>query len=202
MYRYVYNDKLTPVASQIGLNNKVFFKGGGNLHLENLFFIGSNSTASASELTLNNLKPYMPVKLVGSNTYGKPVGFFTFSIYAHDAMGNEKYLADLYAINFETRNANNDGGYFTGLVPDVVAADYVNIPWGDNNDDHLAKIFKYISTGSYSRVSAAERMAAEPSLRLTIPASIHPLRFDGMVDYRISNRIKGSIEAGLRRAVQ
>ena len=199
MYQYKYNDKLTAMASQIGLEDKVLFAGGGSLQLDNVFFIGSNNTASASELTLNNLKPYMNVKLVGDTTYGKPVGFFTFHITDFDSTHKEKDLADLYAINFETRNANGDGGYFTGLVPDAAAVDFVNVPWGNVKDDNLVKIFKYISTGSFSRISATERMTKDPSLRLTIPSSIHPLRFNGMVDYRISNQLKGTINQNLRR---
>jgi C-terminal processing protease CtpA/Prc len=199
MYRYIYNDKLTASAAKIGLDNKVFFTGGGSLQLDHVFFIGSSSTASASELTLNNLKPYMDVKLVGDTTYGKPVGFFTFNITDHDAHGNEQALADLYAINFETRNADNQGGYFTGLVPDATADDYVNMPWGSMADDNLVKIFKYISNGSFDRTSSSARMAKDPSLRKSIPSAIRSLRFDGMVDYRISNQIKSTINKSLRR---
>lgn len=202
MYHYLYNDKLTPIASQIGLDNTVKFKGGGGLQLQNVFFIGSSHTASASELTLNNLKPYMNVKLVGDTTYGKPVGFFSFHITDFDSTGKEKFLADLYAINFETRNANNQGGYFNGLVPDALAVDYVNVPWGNVADDHLEKIFKYISSGSFSRISAKERMAADPSLRLSMPGTIRSLRFDGMVDYRISNQMKKINSSTLRKKMK
>ncbi len=194
MYRYLYNDKLTARSGEIGLDTKVLFNGGGSLQLDHVFFIGRSGTASASELTLNNLKPYMNVKLIGDTTYGKPVGFFTFHISDHDANGKPKDLADLYAINFETRNANNQGGYFTGLIPDALATDFVDLAWGDMKDDHLQKIFKYISTGSYERLSARERMAKDPSLRMSIPSGIPPLRFNGMVDYRISNQIKKSIK--------
>ncbi|HEY9343293.1 MAG TPA: S41 family peptidase, partial [Hanamia sp.] len=150
MYHYLYNDKL---AADIGPDNKVFFKEGGSLQLNPVFFIGSSNTASASELTLNNLKPYMNVQLIGDTTYGKPVGFFPFNITIHDVNGKEKNLADLYAINFETRNANNEGGYFNGLIPDAIATDFVDLAWGDPQDDHLQKIFKYISTGVYERIS-------------------------------------------------
>ncbi|MDQ2718612.1 MAG: S41 family peptidase [Bacteroidota bacterium] len=201
-YHYLYNDKLTAVASQIGLQNQVLWSGGGSLQLENVFFIGSSHTASASELTYNILRPYMNVKLVGDTTYGKPVGFFSFHITDFDSVSHkEKALADLYAINFETRNANNQGGYFTGLIPDALAIDYVNVPWGNPKDDHLMKIFKYISSGSFSRMSHIERMAADPSLRMSIPVSIHPLRFNGMVDYRISNQLKGAINQNLKRRI-
>jgi len=199
MYHYLYNDKLTTMQSQVGLEDKVLFPGGGNLQLNNVFFIGSGNTASASELTLNNLKPYMNVKLVGDTTYGKPVGFFSFHITDFDSTGKEKDLADLYAINFETRNANNEGGYFNGLIPDAIAYDYINVPWGNPADDHLIKIFKYISTGSFSRISPQARMAADPTLRLAISSTSYPLRFDGMVDYRISNQLKGVINQNLRK---
>ncbi len=199
MYHYLYNDKLTAVQSQIGLQSKVIFTAGGSLNLDHVFFIGSGNTASASELTINNLKPYMDVKLVGDTTYGKPVGFFTFHITDFPNGGAEKALADLYAINFETRNANNQGGYYDGLIPDAKAVDFVNIPWGNPGDDNLQKIFNYISTGVYGRKSASERMAANSSLRLSLPSTIHPLRFNGMVDYRISGQLKGIINKSLRR---
>lgn len=199
MYHYLYNDRLTDMASEIGLEKQVFFNGGGSLNLTNVFFIGSSHTASASELTLNNLKPYMTVKLVGDTTYGKPVGFFSFHITKFDANGKEKDLADLYAINFETRNAKNEGSYFNGIVPDAPAYDYINVPWGNKSDDHLVKIFKYISSGSFSRTTPQERMAADPSLRLSIPQTRHSLRFDGMVDYRISHQLKSTIQQNLRR---
>ncbi len=200
MYHYLYNDKLTAVASQAGLENKVFFTGGGSLNLTHVFFIGSSHTASASELTINNLKPYMNVKLVGDTTYGKPVGFFSFHLYDFPNGGTQKKdLADLYAINFETRNALDKGGYFDGLIPDQQANDYINVPWGDPQDDNLAKIFKYISTGTFGRATSSERMALDNSLRLSIPSTIYPLRFNGMVDYGISNRFESAIKK-LRKA--
>jgi carboxyl-terminal processing protease len=195
MYHYLYNDKLTAGESQVGLQDKVLFKGGGSLNLEHVFFIGTSHTASASELTVNVLKPYMDVKLVGDTTYGKPVGFFSFHITDYPNGGStEKFLADLYAINFETRNANNEGGYFNGMIPNVLASDFVDLPWGDPNDENLSKIFSYISTGTYGRVSTTERMMQNKSLRLSIPSTIHSLRFNGMVDYKRSNEFSIAIK--------
>jgi carboxyl-terminal processing protease len=200
MYKYLYNDKLTAMADEIGLQDQVLFNGGGSLNLEHVFFIGTSGTASASELTINNLKPYMDVKLVGDTTYGKPVGFFTFHITDFPNGGAEKDLADLYAINFETRNAQGKGEYFNGMIPDALAGDFIGVPWGDKeNDENLSKIFSYISNGSFNRISTAQRMAANKSLRLSIPSTIHPLRFNGMVDYRISNQLKSTINKTLRR---
>ncbi len=195
MYHYLYNDKLTAMESQVGLQDKVLFQNGGSLNLDHVFFIGTGSTASASELTINNLRPYMDVKLVGDTTYGKPVGFFGFHLTDFPNGGStEKFLADLYAINFETRNANNEGGYFNGMTPDASAVDYVDLPWGDPNDDNLLQIFNYISTGSYGRVAPALRMAQNKTLRLAMPQTIHPLRFNGMVDYKLGNSFEAAIK--------
>ena len=189
MYQYLYNNKLTARANEIGLEKTVNFKGGGSLQLDNVFFIGSENTASASELTLNNLKPYMNVKLIGDTTYGKPVGFFTFTITDFDAQGREKFLADLYAINFETRNANNEGGYYNGLIPDALANDYVGIAWGSPNDDHLNKIFNYLRTGNYGRHTPGFRDAKSKEVKIPLRTTLKPMRFNGMVDYRVSDQI-------------
>ncbi|MEO9021538.1 MAG: S41 family peptidase [Ginsengibacter sp.] len=199
MYHYLYNNKMTANVSD--LPNKVLFSTTGSLNLDNIFFIGGSGTASASELTINNLKPYMSVKLVGKTTYGKPVGFFTFHL-SDFPNGIEKDLADLYAINFETKNANNQGGYFTGLTPDADATDFVNVPWGDNkNDDNLTKIFSYISTGTFPRISAQERMSKDRSLRMNMSVkSIPALRFNGMVSERVSEKMKPIINKRLGRA--
>lgn len=197
MYRYLYNDKLTANRANRGLSDKIFFKNGGGLNLQKVFFIGSDGTASASELTINNLRPYMDVKLVGDTTYGKPVGFFSFNISVYHN-GIEKNLADLYAINFETRNALNQGGYFHGMIPDALAADFVGVPWGDVRDDHLDKIFNYISTGSYGRMTARQKMDNDKTLKKSMPETIHPLRFNGMVDKRSSQILQKQIDERLR----
>ena len=71
MMKQQYNDKYTQQ------NSTTTFKKIGTLNLNRVFFIVSNNSASASELLINNLKPYMDVKVVGPNaTYGKPVGYF------------------------------------------------------------------------------------------------------------------------------
>lgn len=190
MYQYSYNDKLSTVTSQLGLDNKVYFTGGGSLHLDHVFFIVSRETASASELTLNNLKPYMDVKLVGDTTYGKPVGFIDYTIHDYPN-GQQKYLADLYAIDFATKNANGLGDYYNGIVPDEEAYDYIDVPWGSTQDDNLSKIFNYIQTGSFARSYSSQRLVNQAHFLRTspeIPVLSH--RFNGMIDYRLSKQIQ------------
>ena len=93
-------------------SNTVNFSKKGNLtNVTKVVFVVSGNTASASELVINNLKPVMTVKLVGRTTYGKPVGFFPIRL-------ENKY--DVYMSMFETRNKLDEGGYYAGMVTDVV----------------------------------------------------------------------------------
>lgn len=192
MYNTLYNDKLTSHVSEVGLTTTTnFATTTGKLKLDNVFFVTSGSTASASELTLNSLKPYMPVKLVGSRTYGKPVGFIDFNISVFDPSHKQVYLADLYAINFETKNAKGEGGYYTGIPVDAAADDYIDVPWGDTqNDRNLMAIVNYLTTGSYT---TSARIAA-PELNSNLmkaDLSQKPAHgFNGMVDYERSRLIR------------
>ncbi|HVI43794.1 MAG TPA: S41 family peptidase [Chitinophaga sp.] len=193
MYKYIYNDKLMQNLEATKLQSTVNFSSStGSMALDKIFFITSGSTASASELTLNNLKPYFlnNLQLVGQKTYGKPVGFIDFEI-AMYVNSVKKHLADLYAINFETQNANGGGGYYTGIDVNVTATDYVNVPWGDPSDDNLKKIFSYLTTGSYSRAAPEGRTAVstESNLRELIPGAKPMKEFNGMVEFR-KERIK------------
>ena len=119
------------------------------LNLNRVFFIVTGSTASASELTINNLRPYMTVQLVGRTTYGKPVGFFDIDI--------NKYK--LYIPEFETKNSSGQGGYYTGMLPGSTdypgysAADDVTKNFGDVTEGLLASTLNYISSGNYKVTS-------------------------------------------------
>ncbi|WPV69366.1 S41 family peptidase [Chitinophaga sp. LS1] len=192
MYYYLYNDKLTANLDQVGLEASVNFPATtGGLALDNVFFITSGNTASASEMTLNNLKPYMNVQLVGTTTYGKPCGFITFTLSDYDSTGKEQYLADLYAINFATENANHTGGYYSGITPTDSAADYIGARWGSlTGDENLYNIQTYLTTGSYP-ASTGGRLATGSSegLRVSGP-SLNTKKFSGMVDYRIGKKLK------------
>ena len=192
MYTYLYNDKIMANLQATGLTQTVKFPSGtGGLSLDNVFFITSGNTASASELTLNNLKPYLKVLLVGEKTYGKPVGFIDFNISAYNPSGTVKYLADLYAINFATHNAQGVGDYYTGIAVDKAAIDYVNVPWGaTGDDDNLKKIMGYINTGAFPTARMAQlNMETANGLRTAIPTGKALNNFNGMVDYRLSKEM-------------
>lgn len=180
MYKRYYNNLLDPLLTSEGVNKSSNFSNAGGLNLDNVFFIGTSNTASASELLLNNLKPYMDVKLIGDTTYGKPVGSLVWPVTIFKN-NKEELLSYLIAITFETKNANNEGGYYFGLNPDAAAVDYVDLPWGNIEDDNLIKAFGYISTGSFSRKSPFDVSKPDPLRKISLDVKMPSLRFNGMV---------------------
>ena len=73
-------------------------------------FIGTGSTASASEEVMNAVIPYLGAyaALIGTNTFGKPVG----QVFLDRAQCDDR----LRAVAFFVENANKQGDYFNGLA--------------------------------------------------------------------------------------
>ncbi len=121
------------------------FRKQGSLNLNRIFFIVSNSTASASELLINNLKPYMEVLLVGPNkSYGKPVGFFPIPV-------AEWYI---FPVSFRTTNKNGEGNYYGGFALNYTVADGLDKDWGNTSESSFASALSYITSGVF-RLQAA-----------------------------------------------
>jgi C-terminal processing protease CtpA/Prc len=147
MMKEQFNDKYTQ------FNETINFSKLGSLSPERIFFIVSDNTASASELLINNLKPYAEVKLVGpTNTYGKPVGFFPIPV-------GDWYI---FPVSFRSVNKNNEGNYFNGITVDSKAADGLDKDWGDINESSLANVLNYIGTGAFKTLST-ERILSTSS---------------------------------------
>ena len=118
-------------------NTYHFVKKGSLENVRSVCFIMTGASASASELTANALRPYMDVKIIGSQSYGKPVGFFGITI--------DKYTA--YLSNFQISNSKGEGNYYNGLTPDIAAADDVTRDFGDSEETSIATAMSYITTG-------------------------------------------------------
>lgn len=136
-----------------------------DLGLSRLYVIGSENTASASELIINGLRGIdYPVYLYGSRTEGKNVGMTT----TQTTYEGVRYLFS--PITFRVSNAKGFGDYPDGFEPDVMvnnqnssyADDIDNIfpysfgDWGDmafNKALHLA--YLDIIGQSETRVSSA-----------------------------------------------
>jgi carboxyl-terminal processing protease len=134
MMKQQYNDKYTEY------NETTTYQKKGSLNLNRIFFIVSNSTASASELVINNLKPFMNVVLIGpSKTYGKPVGFFPIPV-------GDWYI---FPVSFRSTNKNGEGSYFGGLALDNQVADGLDKDWGDAGESALQSVLTFASTGAF-----------------------------------------------------
>jgi carboxyl-terminal processing protease len=108
-----------------------------SIEINRLVTICTDNTASASELIINGLKPFMDVHIVGSTTYGKPVGF-------------ELKKLDKWAIcitNFECRNALGSADYYDGFTPNFPAEDGMEYDFGDRNEPSLKRALAFITGG-------------------------------------------------------
>lgn len=165
-------------------NTKLFSKLGLSFNTDNsvnnVVFIVTKSTASASELVINSLKPYMNVTLVGTQTYGKPIGFFPITI-------ENKY--EVFYSMFQTKNSLGEGDYFSGLNPTVF--DDFDDPrnnFGDSKEHYTSvAIGKIPGTGvgtfSARTMSIQGRDVAVESLQPMKPI-VHGNEFVGMIENR------------------
>lgn len=117
------------------------------LALQRLVVITTGSSASASELVINALRPFIPVTTVGETTYGKPVG--QYGITFCDKV--------LYPVAFTLRNAFGQGDFFNGIGADCAAADDADHQLGDPLEASLSEALTVVRTGQCSAppVSAA-----------------------------------------------
>ena len=133
--KYDKNDKVVeqvPVNKLSGLNR--------------VYLIVSNRSASASELDINGLRPYMGnnnVILTGETTRGKNVGSFT--IYETDPVKQRNNTWGMQPIVLKLSNSEHFSDYASGFKPDVEMQESEEIPLGDTNElllsATLSKIF-------------------------------------------------------------
>lgn len=157
------------------------FAKSGSLNLNRVYFIVTSSTASASELTVNSLKPVMDVKLIGTTTYGKPVGFFPIKI--------DK--VDMYIPEFETKNQAGTGGYYSGLTVDKEAFEDLTKGWGDESETLLAYALLYARTGSF--VTSPAKTGSLSAQSTTMPARLSVSEIKLVADQLDQNSFKGMI---------
>lgn len=126
-------------------------------------FIGTRSTASASEMIINAMVPYLGenMALIGENTYGKPVGQFAF-----DNAGCDDRLR---LLAFRNANANDQGDYYTGLASTLpktcVAQDDVSRDLGDQQEGMIARALDFLGGRTCTPI-----MTATASSRSVAPA--------------------------------
>jgi carboxyl-terminal processing protease len=188
MYTYKMNPSLTQYYISQNENLTTNFSKLNTFEPIQLYFIVSGNTASASELLINNLRPYFTgnLFLIGATTYGKPCGFWATPIgYTTDQVTTKEGY-DLYAVSFESLNANNEGGYYAGMTPGaskypgVIADDSFWLPWGDVNDACIAQAISHISSGEFKLSATSSKVK---SVNVTSLSTLDR-QFKGMIDFR------------------
>lgn len=133
---------LFDIDYSIDANTYFFNKKTGIPDLKKIVFIVSDKTASASELLISILKPYIKTKIIGvsssgeSNvrTFGKPVGFFKLMLGRFD----------LYLSMFQNFNKDDEGGYYDGIPADVTVIDNVRYDFGSIADESVKMALHFI----------------------------------------------------------
>ena len=131
------------------------------LGLNRLYILTGNGTASASELTITGLKPYMAVKTIGETTYGKYTASITLK--PEDFYDNPSAYSDFKNWGLQPiviRYANSQGvtDFKNGFIPDIPIDDDVfnTIPLGDKTEPFLKKALEDITGVQIAAVKKAE----------------------------------------------
>lgn len=131
-------------------------------------YITTGSSASASELLINTMDPYVSVAVVGGETFGKPVGQSGFSQDGCDTL--------LRLVTFRTVDSNGEGDYYDGLSESVdfacAANDDISYDFGDTREDSIGTAMDWLATGSCPQGTISSKAYAEGqrAIRVVKPA--------------------------------
>ncbi|WP_344789319.1 S41 family peptidase [Postechiella marina] len=127
-----------------------------SLNLDRLFVLTTNRSASASELVINSLRPYIDVVQIGTTTAGKYQASTT--LYDSDNFrregANPSHTYAMQPLIFKSLNVEGVTDYFDGLEPDITLSEKVrNLGvLGDENEPLLAEALAIITgTGKPQR---------------------------------------------------
>jgi C-terminal processing protease CtpA/Prc len=122
------------------------------LGLQKIFILTSNSTASAAEIVINNLKPYMQVIQIGDTTLGKDMAGFV----VEDKRKPRKISWQIHPVIYKVFNANGAGEYSNGISPQIMVNEYAGLPLlplGDPNETLISSALN----GGYFKSAGQEK---------------------------------------------
>ncbi|NMN37624.1 S41 family peptidase [Pedobacter sp. SG918] len=124
-----------------------------NLGLSRVYILSTAATASASEVIINNLKPFIQVVLIGEKTRGKDEASFRI----FDARSPKQVKWEMHPIVYKLFNAQGSGGYSAGITPDIAVNEMSILPLlqlGDTADPIVKAAIASI-TGNAIKTSVA-----------------------------------------------
>jgi C-terminal processing protease CtpA/Prc len=109
-------------------------------NLQRIFFLTGRNTASASEMVINGLKPFITCVLIGDTTVGKNVG----STLLHDTNNSQNQWAILPII-LKYFNKDHFSDFTAGFAPNFLVTDDYSHLLGDPSESLLATAISQIS---------------------------------------------------------
>jgi len=112
---------------------------GNELNMRRVIFLVTQNSASASELVISALKPYLGntnVVTIGTATHGKPVGM-------SGRIHNSRYY---FLVNFFVRNTAGHTTSYSGIPATCIANDDISHSLGDPNETMFKTALHYIAT--------------------------------------------------------
>lgn len=147
-----HNNKLSSLDDE---SKSVIKRTDNSLDLERIFFITGAGTASASEILINGLSPFIEVITVGRTTYGKFNGMYVW-LYPEKATTPEYVFLP---VSFFTVNRDGKGEYVVGMSPNNDRPDDLYHDFGVE-EDNLKACLTYIATGAFPAVPTKTKTKA------------------------------------------
>ncbi len=148
--------------------------------IKSLYVLTSSLTASASEMLINGLKPYMNVYLIGATTYGKNVGSYT--IYDQENSSTNKW--GMQPIVLKYFNSNGTSDFEKGFTPDeeLIDNNVHKFALGD-----LQEVMLQTAIQKITGVSGVRNTQADVKLLQSQGSSVErkPWSNKGIVDNRV-----------------
>ncbi|TMM53676.1 carboxyl-terminal protease [Maribacter algarum] len=130
-----------------------------SLNLSKVYIIATRNSASASELLMNGLRPYVEVVHIGERTVGKNQGSLTLVDSPSTGFGYDRDREDeinpdnqwaIQPIVSQTENSEGFGDYSAGLVPNVeISEDLSQLgSLGDPNERLFARALEEIDAST------------------------------------------------------
>jgi carboxyl-terminal processing protease len=165
--KILYNDKRSDNNKHYSgkvLENSMDFK--------RVAIITTKGTASASEMVINSLDPFVEVAVIGNTTSGKPVGM------------NSRDICDqtIVPITFKNANAVDYGDYYFGIEATCLSDDDFRHDFGDEREDSMREALFYLANGKCSEKSDILRTTPR---KIKHPLELIPFELEGMnaIDY-------------------
>lgn len=161
-----------------------FHSGLNGLNLTKVYILTSQSSASASELVINCLKPYINVIQIGDKTTGKNVGSITLydspTFAKKDVNSSHKYA--MQPIVLKIVNKDGFGDYTSGISPNIeVIENHGNLGiLGDVNEPLLSVALENISLNGRMK----PRTPSTTERDLTDFKALNPLRTEMYVEIK------------------